>query len=173
MTLALFSHLNTVQHGQLHLSVSVCLSFFLSFLLLFSEKWLISPRLFTVGSPQICHQLESHSVSDSADLRISAGKFLCGALHTHVLGYKIENLTVSDSGLNLTQSGPKTESASENLRLIFFAVHASQGLLLLKQNRRKPYFFSSVFLSNYDNMCNLKTNFSYINIFCNLKNINK
>lgn len=114
MTLALFSHLNIVLQGWLSLSLHLCLSvFLLSFLLLFSENRLISPRLFTVGSPQICHQLESHSVSDSADLRISVGKFLCAALHTHVLGYKIENLTVSDSGLNLLQSGPKV--TSENL----------------------------------------------------------
>lgn len=108
MTLALFSHLNTVLHGQLHLSISVFLSFFLSFFppAFLREAADISKAI--VGSPQICHQLESHSVSDSADLRISAGKFLGGALHTHVLGYKIENLTVSDSGLSLTQSGPKT-----------------------------------------------------------------
>lgn len=102
------------------LSLHLCLSvFFVSFLLLFSENHLTSPRLFTVGSPQICHQLESHSVWDSADLRISAGKFLLAALHKHVLGYKIENLTVSDSGLKLLQSGPKVTSDNLGFRITY------------------------------------------------------
>lgn len=58
------------------------MSFGLSFLasLHFFQDDLISSRLLTINSTQLCHLLEF--LPDSADLTVSAGKCLRGALHT-------------------------------------------------------------------------------------------